>query len=476
MRRNGLTLGTKLLGAFTAMVLLILAPLVAYLISGRQAHRQLEEVLNRYNRKLDIGNQVELATTEMQGCQRGVMLSYAMKDAPASEQYKKLYATSGTKIDGLMEELAPLLTNDAEKAAAADIRSNRETWAPRFQKLLVLCDAGKTQEAYRLRNENKVISAKMHAAATTLVTQQRQAQEKARKESEASVSRSNWVALIVTLLSGVVSIVLLVATRGEIRKLRQSIRDLNQSAREVATASQHVSSSSQSVAQGANQQAAAVQETSSSAEEVTAMTRQNTGQLQTATDLTHRAGEAIDAANRALTAMNVSMQEINVSCEKVGRIIRVIDEIAFQTNILALNAAVESARAGEAGMGFAVVADEVRNLAQRSAKAASETAGLIEESIAKSKQGRQDLECVSGAIGKVTGSAREIASLVDGVKAGSLEQSRGIDKIASAMLQIQQVTQSSAAAAEETAAVGEEMSAQAETLSDIVHRLHAMVG
>jgi methyl-accepting chemotaxis protein len=174
--------------------------------------------------------------------------------------------------------------------------------------------------------------------------------------------------------------------------------------------------------------------------------------------------------------MQSSMQEINTSCEKAGKIIRVIDEIAFQTNILALNAAVESARAGQAGRGFAVVADEVRNLAHRSAKAAGETTGLIEESIAKSKQGRKDLEQVSGAIGKVTGSARQIASLVDGVTTGSTEQARGIVRIGSSMARIQQVTQSSAAAAEETAAVGEEMNAQAETLKDIVHRLHTLVG
>jgi len=476
VQRNGLTLGSKLMGAFAAMIALILTLLGAYLQSGRQAHSQLEEILYRYNKKMDIGTQVELATTEMQGSQRGLMLSYAMKDPGASDQYKKLYDSSGQKIDSLMAELQPLLTNVIEKAAATDIQENRANWAPRFRKLVELCEAGKTADAYKLRNENKVISAKMHSAATELVKQQKIALEEAKAASEAAVSRSIWVSAIITFLCITVSFTLLVVVRSGIAKLRGAVQDLDQGAVQVASASQQVAASSQLVAQGASQQAASVEETSSATEEISAMTLKNADNLRAATELTVRTGEAIDEADRALTGMQTSMQEINTSCEKVGKIIRVIDEIAFQTNILALNAAVESARAGEAGMGFAVVADEVRNLAQRSAKAASETAGLIEESIAKSKQGRAHLDHVSGAIGKVTGSARQIASLVDGVKNGSAEQTRGIQSIASAMVRIEQVTQSSASSAEETAAVGQEMSAQANNLSDIVQRLHSMVG
>jgi methyl-accepting chemotaxis protein len=186
--------------------------------------------------------------------------------------------------------------------------------------------------------------------------------------------------------------------------------------------------------------------------------------------------EMFAQTNQRLEEAVSSMDEINRSSGKISKIIKVIDEIAFQTNILALNAAVEAARAGEAGMGFAVVAEEVRNLAQRSAQAAMDTAELIQDSIAKSNSGKTRVDQVGTAIHAITEDSAKIKILADEVTAGSQEQSRGLDQIARSITQIDTVTQASAASAEESAAAAEELSAQSEALKDLVARLNAAIG
>jgi methyl-accepting chemotaxis protein/methyl-accepting chemotaxis protein-1 (serine sensor receptor) len=295
--------------------------------------------------------------------------------------------------------------------------------------------------------------------------------------ASAAASRARWLTgllLGASVLMGTALLFFIV--RSVNRALLQTVSELGDGADQVAAAASQVSSSSQSLAQGSSEQAASIEETSASSEEINSMARKNAENSKVAADSMVEASERIEEANRNLAQMVVSMNEINASSDKISKIIKVIDEIAFQTNILALNAAVEAARAGEAGMGFAVVADEVRNLAQRCAQAAKDTAGLIEESISKSSDGKTKLDQVATAVGSITDVANKVKTLVDEVKLGSEEQARGIEQVAKAITQMEKVTQTTAANAEESASASEELSAQSDTLRAIVSRLNGMVG
>lgn len=260
------------------------------------------------------------------------------------------------------------------------------------------------------------------------------------------------------------------------KELRHAAEELSEGAEQIASAASQVSASSQSLAQSSSEQAASVQETSASSQEINAMARKSFDDSRAVATLVDESQQTFTRTNAQLDEMVVSMGEINKSSDKIARIIKVIDEIAFQTNILALNAAVEAARAGEAGMGFAVVADEVRSLAQRSAQAAKDTASLIEDSISRSNEGRIKVDQVVTAIHGISEDSQKIKTLVDEVLQGSQEQSRGLDQIAGAIAQIEQVTQTTAANAEQSAAAAEELNAQSESLKDLACRLNALIG
>jgi methyl-accepting chemotaxis protein len=260
------------------------------------------------------------------------------------------------------------------------------------------------------------------------------------------------------------------------RPLKLVADEIRDSATQVLHSSRLVSTSSLSLSQGATEQAGSLQETSASMEEMASMTRKNAENATQAATLVTSVARQVTESNAALAQMVGSMAAIKASSNEVAKIIKTIDEIAFQTNILALNAAVEAARAGEAGMGFAVVADEVRNLAQRSAQAARDTTGLIEESIARAQKGAGNVEEVATAIGAITESVARVKGIVEAVREASHQQTQGIDQVSQAITRMESVTQTTAATAERSAAASEELNVQADRSTALVRRLQAMVG
>ncbi len=264
--------------------------------------------------------------------------------------------------------------------------------------------------------------------------------------------------------------------RGINRVLHDIAATLGSNSEQVAAAATQVSSASQTLASGASEQAASLEETGASIEEMASMTRRNADSAVKASTLTRETSAAADRGATDMHAMAESMQGIKASSDDIAKIIKTIDEIAFQTNILALNAAVEAARAGEAGAGFAVVADEVRALAQRSAQSAKETATKIETSIAKTARGVEITASVQQSLAEIVEKVRAVESLVSEVAQASSDQSQGIGQLTTGIGQMDQVTQSNAANAEETASAAEELNAQAACMKEAVDELLKLVG
>ena len=337
-----------------------------------------------------------------------------------------------------------------------------------------------------VQNDNTLrqsILPEMRGIGTTVLSTAQTAENDAWKSSTASsdtvtgiVTQSKLIAVIMLIFGIVIGVgAAIIITRSITRPIKVLADTLSAGADQTTSAAGQVSAASQSLAEGASEQAASLEETSSSLEEMSSMTKRNAETAGKVKELGSEARKAGDLGVQDMTAMVAAMDDIKRSSDDIAKIIKTIDEIAFQTNILALNAAVEAARAGEAGMGFAVVADEVRSLAQRCAQAAKETAGKIEDAVQKSAKGAEISAKVAKSLEEIVGKARQVDEMAGEVAAASQEQSQGISQVNTAVTEMDKVTQSNAASAEESASAAEEMTAQAEALKEAVTELLRMV-
>ncbi len=402
----------------------------------------------------------------------------AASDAARLASIEKEMTAKSETLTGLYKEVEVLLVADDAKRNYERITPERAAYRDARAKVLALSRAGKKEEAQRMLDADMYpVFQRYTAALQDSIKLNREDSAEAAKQAAASIAETRFGVPLGTgdaiLVGGVVAYLI---SRKINRVLWDGSSEVREGASQVGQAADQVNIASQSLAQGTSEQAASLEETSASLEEITSMTARNAESASNAKELANRTRTTAETGSGDMQAMTTAMDAIKTSSDSIAKIIKTIDEIAFQTNILALNAAVEAARAGEAGAGFAVVAEEVRALAQRCAQAARATTPSIEASIQKAGHGVNISGKVASSLQQIVEHARKVDELIGEIATASKEQTQGLNQIVTAVAQMDKVTQNLAAGAEESAASAQEMHGQAMALEHAIVQLDQMVG
>jgi len=461
------SLARRLRVGFALMLLIALGCVVEAMLNYRNTFEDFLEYRADARHSL-LAGRIQANFLEMRIAVRGYQLNHDEEDV-------RNFETRRSSVHALLGEGAQVLAAEPERVQVIELITREvAAYESLFRELRGAKDASLEKEyVQRMAGVGTEIDHQVEELKLALMADQNSLGPKVQQRLVRAQSFILMLGLAVLVVGVFASIII---SRDITRTLSSISSSLSQSSEQISEASAQVSMASQNLAKGSSQQAAALEESSAALEELSSMGKRNTESATEAKAVAERTRASADLGAGDMAQMRVAMDAIKKSSDDIAKIVRTIDEIAFQTNILALNAAVEAARAGSAGAGFAVVAEEVRALAQRSAEAAKETACRIQDSVQKSQHAVGITGKVADNLEHIVGGARRMDTLVAEIAAASGDQSHGVTQLSTTVAEMDRVTQQNAGTAEETAAASEEMNQQAQALHDAIGTLGTLIG
>jgi methyl-accepting chemotaxis protein len=486
------SLARKVVAGFFALIVILATLGFFSLRSASILAGALDRAIHTTATKLDRVGALDASFHELASRAKSTHLQYVIRHFEAKSDNQTCSVCHGddtiqTAVDGFHGALADTRTRiaavrdvgvtQAEGAALDEVANRVNEWDSLYTEYLQRASKGDFEGAHEIITQKMYPTiSEVDKLAATLKAGQKAALRQADSETASVIARSRWTVISVILAGVVVSIVALLVLRRACRSLKDSIRTIGRGAAQLAEAAAQVSDRSQKLASGTSRQHAALERTFESGSAANEAAARNATHAGSAAEIVEGLHQDTTSAERTLAGMKEVMSGITVASEKVSGIARLIDEVAFQTNMLALNAAVEAARAGEAGAGFSVVAEEVRNLAQKCAAAAKDASDLIEQAITRARTGSAELNKASAAVAKVVQNVARVAAIAAEVRTESQEQARSVGSISSALEEVQAATREAADNAQSGAQAGEELSAQSAEMRETVAELTRLVG
>ncbi len=505
-----LKIGTKLLSAFIVVAFVAGIIGVMGVVNINKVSDLNTEMYQKMTEPLGVLIDVTNAYQNMRSNVRDIMLT---SDQNEISQFENQFDSNSTSFDKSVSTFSKTLLTDKGQEMVKSLQKAKDKYIECSKKVISLDKEGKNSEALALfYSDGKTAANDFDSGMKNIISLKLQLAKENYNGNIKTVSNSVLTSVILIIAGIIIAIGLGIfistiisrpirklmkvadkvadgdlnvhvdiSTKDEVGmlgaafrrmadNLNDVMRNINMASEQVASGSKQVSESSIALSQGATEQATSVEQLTASLEEISSQTKLNAENANQANQLAETAKLNALQGNSQMQEMLNAMDGINNSSANISKIIKVIDDIAFQTNILALNAAVEAARAGQHGKGFAVVAEEVRNLAARSANAAKETTDLIEGSIKKVEGGTKIATDTAGALKMIVSDIEKVANLVNNIACASNEQATGIGQVNQGIMQVSQVVQTNSATSEECAAASEELSSQAQVLKDMISK------